>query len=73
MYKINIKSNNYVIVQQEWIRKKFEETFGINNVIVALPVSEDSITEVNFLRILRLFVKHVQNWKQMELPILKLI
>ncbi|MFZ2851868.1 MAG: glycosyltransferase, partial [Leptotrichiaceae bacterium] len=47
LYKINIKSNNYVIVQQEWIRKKFEETFGINNVIVALPVSEDSITEVN--------------------------
>mgnify|MGYP003480204681 FL=1 len=47
LYKINIKSNNYVIVQQEWIRKKFKETFGINNVIVALPVSEDSITEVN--------------------------
>lgn len=29
--------------------RNLKETFGINNVIVALPVSEDSITEVNVI------------------------
>ena len=37
IYKINIKKNNYVIVQQDWIRKEFKKAFGIENVIVAHP------------------------------------
>lgn len=37
LYKINIKKNNYVIVQQDWIRKKFEEIYKIKNIIVAPP------------------------------------
>lgn len=37
LYKINIKKNNYVIVQQDWIRKKFEEMYKIKNIIVAPP------------------------------------
>ena len=37
IYKINIKKNNYVIVQQDWIREKFKKTFKIKNVIVAHP------------------------------------
>lgn len=37
LYAINIKKNNYVIVQQDWIRKRFEKVFGIDNVIVARP------------------------------------
>ena len=36
-YKMNIKKNNYVIVQQDWIRKEFKKAFGIENVIVAHP------------------------------------
>lgn len=37
VYGVNIKKNTGVIVQQEWIRKKFEETYGIDNVIVSRP------------------------------------
>ena len=37
IYKINIKKNNYVIVQQNWIRKEFKKAFGIENIIVAHP------------------------------------
>ena len=38
MYRINIKKNDYVIVQQEWMREMFRKMFGINNVVVSLPV-----------------------------------
>ena len=37
LYRINIKKNNYVIVQQQWLREGFERIFGIDNVIVASP------------------------------------
>lgn len=37
VYKINIKKNNYVIVQQNWIREEFKKIFKIDNVIVAHP------------------------------------
>ena len=37
IYKMNIKKNNYVIVQQDWIRKEFKKAFGIENIIVAHP------------------------------------
>ena len=37
IYKINIKKNNYVIVQQNWIKKEFKKAFGIENIIVAHP------------------------------------
>jgi glycosyltransferase involved in cell wall biosynthesis len=37
LYKINIKSNNYIIVQQEWIREFFLKEFDVENVIVAHP------------------------------------
>lgn len=37
VYRINIKKNNYVIVQQEWLRVKFKEMYGVKNVIVAHP------------------------------------
>lgn len=36
-YKLNIHSNNYVIVQQDWMRKLFKEKFDVKNVIVAYP------------------------------------
>ncbi|BBM37296.1 glycosyltransferase [Pseudoleptotrichia goodfellowii] len=37
IYKINIKKNDFVIVQQNWMRKEFEKIFKINNIIVAHP------------------------------------
>lgn len=37
LYRINIKKNTGLIVQQEWLRKKFIEMYHINNVIVATP------------------------------------
>lgn len=38
IHKVNIRKNTYVIVQQEWLRKAFEDAFAIHNVVVALPV-----------------------------------
>lgn len=37
LYKINIKKNNYVIVQQDWLRQQFMNIYQIKNCIVAYP------------------------------------
>ena len=37
IYRINIKKNDFVVVQQDWIRKRFKELFKIKNVIVVHP------------------------------------
>jgi glycosyltransferase involved in cell wall biosynthesis len=37
LYAINIKKNNYVVVQQQWIRENFRKIFNIDNVIVSYP------------------------------------
>jgi len=37
VYRINIKKNDYVIVQHDWIRQEFQKKYGISNVIVAYP------------------------------------
>ena len=37
LYKINIKKNTAVIVQQDWMREEFKKMFHIDNVIVARP------------------------------------
>ena len=36
-YRINIHSNRYIIVQQQWLRDEFERRFKVKNVIVAYP------------------------------------
>lgn len=41
LYKINIKKNNYVIVQQEWIKKEFKKMYDIENIVVAPPSAND--------------------------------
>jgi glycosyltransferase involved in cell wall biosynthesis len=41
LYRINIRKNVSVIVQQEWMRREFIRMFGVSNVIVARP----SLTE----------------------------
>lgn len=37
VYRINIRRNDYVIVQQDWLRSRFERLFDIRNVLVAYP------------------------------------
>ena len=46
-YKINIHKNTLVIVQQDWIRKRFANEFKINNVIVAHPDTKSLISQIN--------------------------
>lgn len=36
-YRINIRANDYVIVQQEWLRERFRKDFAVDKVIVAHP------------------------------------
>lgn len=37
LYKINIRSNDYVIVQQKWIKEKFKKAFRLDNIIIFPP------------------------------------
>ena len=37
LYRINIKSNDFVVVQQDWMRSKFKQRYGVRNVVVAHP------------------------------------
>lgn len=37
IYRININRNNFVIVQQNWIKDEFKKMFGLKNIIVANP------------------------------------
>lgn len=43
LYKINITKNNFVIVQQEWLKDEFTRLYGVKNVVVANPNIEISI------------------------------
>jgi glycosyltransferase involved in cell wall biosynthesis len=36
-YRINIKRNDYVIVQQDWLRKEFRRLYPVRTVVVAQP------------------------------------
>lgn len=48
LYRINLKKNNYVIVQQNWIAEKFKNMFSIKNIVVASPVTNStSLRNVN--------------------------
>jgi glycosyltransferase involved in cell wall biosynthesis len=37
LYAINIKRNDYVVVQQNWMREEFKSHYGVKTVIVAHP------------------------------------
>lgn len=37
LYRINIKKNDYIVVQQNWFRKKIKESYAVDNVIVSHP------------------------------------
>jgi len=40
LYRINIKSNDFVVVQQKWMRTEFQSRYGIRTVVVAHPSVE---------------------------------
>jgi glycosyltransferase involved in cell wall biosynthesis len=42
IHTINIKKNDWVVVQQEWLRKAFQQIFSIDNIVVSLPVRENN-------------------------------
>lgn len=37
LYRINIHKNDFIVVQQNWIRNEFQKMFGLKNVIVSYP------------------------------------
>lgn len=49
LYKINIKKNDFVIVQQQWIKKEFVKMFSLypNKIIVAPPNTEGNLKYFN--------------------------
>jgi len=45
LYKINIRKNNYVIVQQQWMREAFKKMYGISNIVVANPKLDKNLVK----------------------------
>jgi hypothetical protein len=46
LYKYNITSNDYVIVQQNWLKEKFCDLFNLKNLIVAHPSITNKFTGI---------------------------
>lgn len=44
-YRINIKKNDYVVVQQEWLRKAFQKKWGLGNIVVCKPTVKEQLTK----------------------------
>ena len=44
LYRINIHKNKYIVVQQQWLRKEFQNLYNVDNVVVAHP-------KINFLEL----------------------
>jgi len=57
IHRINIRRNDFVIVQQEWLRETFKRQFGIENVVVSLPIKSEKfyqkMTQKNYFSIPR--------------------
>jgi len=51
LYKINIKSNTAVVVQQNWISDSFKKWYGVEKTIVAKPKSAKKTTAIDFFSI----------------------
>jgi len=48
VYSINIQKNDFVIVQQSWMRTEFKSMFGLRNIIVAHPeVSKPLLSQIH--------------------------
>jgi glycosyltransferase involved in cell wall biosynthesis len=37
LYRINIRKNQFVIVQQQWLRHEFQHLYGVQHIVVAHP------------------------------------
>ena len=48
LYGINIHANDYVIVQQNWMREGFKRMYGVRNVIVAHPEAKRANAATRF-------------------------
>lgn len=49
LYKINIKKNTSIIVQQQWMANEFKKMFGVNKIIVAHPsISAEKINDFKY-------------------------
>lgn len=73
LYKININKNDWVIVQQSWIRKEFTERYPIKRVVVAHPDipkrnSHPSCQKKNYInKIIFFFPAYPRVFKNIEL------
>jgi glycosyltransferase involved in cell wall biosynthesis len=47
LYRINIKRNRHVIVQQHWMRKQFARIYGLDGIIVSHPSVPDGLIGQN--------------------------
>lgn len=43
LYRINIHANDLVVVQQDWIREAFKRMYGVSHVVVAHPVTNQTV------------------------------
>lgn len=47
LYAVNIKRNNYVIVQQEWIGNEFKNIYSVDNIVVTKPQVPNVLLSAN--------------------------
>ena len=51
IYWFNIQKNDYVIVQQNWMRLKFQSMFNLRNIVVAYPeVPEPPVSAIRLVK-----------------------
>lgn len=46
LYRINIRHNDFVIVQQQWIKREFERLFALPRIIVAHPQIPETMYQI---------------------------
>ena len=46
LYGVNIKANDFVVVQQEWMRSQFQLRYGVRSVVVAHPSIDQLVVRV---------------------------
>ena len=49
IYQINISSNDYVIVQQNWLRDEFKELYNIKECVVSYPIVKNQKYEAELI------------------------
>lgn len=47
LYRINIRQNKYIIVQQDWLRNEFRRLYHIDDIVVARPQGVDTVDNYN--------------------------